>query len=223
MALKHGWFKNVLEDLEMFEKEIKKALRSILSNPNLQFHHGLLYKRFYVNHHFNRFKQLVKYTLTLNPKNLIDIGSSDGLFIMTLLKMGYGGEVHSLELDADLIEKQKNNLKILGFESKVKLYHDDIQRINFPENYFDLLICSEVLEHVRNYNLALNRMIKSALNILITVPVETGPSSFPKNFIRRITGREMLTIEYIFDALFYRNEVYRDLKRDIRNSYGFQR
>lgn len=49
----------------------------------------------------------------------------------------------------------------------------DIVALPFPDKFFDLVICSEVLEHIRNQNIAVNeiiRVLKPGGNLVVSVP-----------------------------------------------------
>lgn len=66
---------------------------------------------------------------------------------------------------------------------KVKIKHASIYEIPFPNNSFDLVICTEVLEHLETPSLAIEEVKRvSRRNILISVPNE--PFFMLGNFLR---------------------------------------
>ena len=73
----------------------------------------------------------------------------------------------------------------------------DITSINFEDNYFDLLICNHVLEHVVQDTLAMKecfRVMKKGSVGIFTVPISsdkktwTPPSNMPRQEVERICG-----------------------------------
>ncbi|MGE0083051.1 MAG: class I SAM-dependent methyltransferase [Desulfococcaceae bacterium] len=77
---------------------------------------------------------------------------------------------------ADLRQAQirLNDLKKMGFcKGTWHLAAADITRLPFPDHYFDLVICSEVLEHIPDHQCAIAealRVLKPGGNIGISVP-----------------------------------------------------
>lgn len=70
----------------------------------------------------------------------------------------------------DLEKEAVNFLKKQGFEAHL----GDVTNLYLKNNSIDLIFCSEVLEHVRNYKKALeelNRVLKKEGAAIITVPV----------------------------------------------------
>ena len=73
----------------------------------------------------------------------------------------------------------------------------DITSINFEDNYFDLLICNHVLEHVVHDNIAMKecfRVMRKGSYGIFTVPISSDlktwipPSTMPKSEVERICG-----------------------------------
>ncbi len=59
-------------------------------------------------------------------------------------------------------------------ESSVSDFHFDLERINLPDNCIDVIICSHVLEHVRNDRMAIKeifRVLSSKGCALIQIPL----------------------------------------------------
>jgi len=87
---------------------------------------------------------------------------------------------HYFGLDiADADEKFNYNRK--------DIYSFDGGTIPFPENHFNFLICTEVLEHVENYQLLVDeiyRVLKSNGKALITIPWSARFHYIPYDYFR---------------------------------------
>lgn len=75
-----------------------------------------------------------------NPKNkkLLEIGPGKGTFLAHAVKDGFEG--HAVELNLQLIE----NLR----KTTPHVYTDDLQHINLPDNFFDVIYFRDVMEHI---------------------------------------------------------------------------
>lgn len=96
----------------------------------------------------------------ISGKSALDVGASDG-YISKLLTKSFK-KVTALDLDKPDIS-----------HSQVHCVRGDITSLEFPDNYFDLVLCAEVLEHLPQGHLAkacseLARVVKSY--VLIGVP-----------------------------------------------------
>ena len=105
---------------------------------------------------------LNKYTFS----NFIDIGGAEG-FTAHLVKTLFNVKVHSTDLSENACKMAKS---IFGIEATAC----DIHNLPFSENEFDVVLCSETLEHVTNYQGAIDELVRITKNLLIiTVPHET--------------------------------------------------
>jgi ubiquinone/menaquinone biosynthesis C-methylase UbiE len=115
----------------------------------------------------NRFnKNLIKIIKEINPVSILDAGCGEG-FIIKLISENIEDELKISGFDL--------SEQAVGFAGKANKDADikaaSIYNIPFEENSFDLVICSEVLEHLEKPEEALkeiNRVAKR--NIILTVP-----------------------------------------------------
>ncbi len=113
-----------------------------------------------------RMQLLIKFSKKFRPKRILDIGCGSGYF-------GY------------LLKEIDRNVKITGFDiskhaiSQAKTYDKayslDIDKQNIPEesNYFDMVTCADVLEHVYDVDHCLEeikRVLKPGGKAVITAP-----------------------------------------------------
>lgn len=87
---------------------------------------------------------------------------------------------------SDLVYKNVENVQIIGLEymeealkiaremnKNINYVQGDIYDIPFEENAFDIVLCTEVLEHLQNPNLALQELMRVAkYAVVLSVPNE---------------------------------------------------
>lgn len=102
------------------------------------------------------------------PDNILDVGCGDGSRTMRLAEYFNINRknVYGLEYDQNHI----NNCNLRFYCSRIDL---EIDSIPFKEKMFDLVICNQVLEHIKNYQNVINQLIRVTKNegyIVIGVP-----------------------------------------------------
>jgi dTDP-4-dehydrorhamnose reductase len=95
---------------------------------------------------------------------VLDFGCGSGLFVEELAQKGYN--VHGLDISDEVIKLgQLRGVKNLGVA--------DSHRINYPDNFFDVVVASEVLSHLEDEIWALEelyRVLKPGGVVISTVP-----------------------------------------------------
>jgi ubiquinone/menaquinone biosynthesis C-methylase UbiE len=119
---------------------------------------------------------------------LLDAGCGEGFYLM-LLRNLYGCRLVGIESDQKMLDLAQQWIKPT---EKLLLQTKDICQMNFPENYFDKIICSEVLEHIDDDNLAVKnlfRVLKPGGVLVVTVPNKNYPLVWdPLNKLREALG-----------------------------------
>jgi len=101
---------------------------------------------------------------SLNDKELLDAGCGTGWF--SVEGANRGAKVTSMDLGPKLlseVEKKVASMRVVG----------SVLDIPFPANYFDVVVCSEVIEHLPIKQLALDelyRVLKPGGIIVISTP-----------------------------------------------------
>jgi len=120
-----------------------------LQNPVNQAELKELYLKTYRVTPVNKdFSLLRKMWWSLNKENfgdisakragkVLDIGFGQATTLLYLQKKGY--DVYGVELNANLVQAAKN--------LNIKAFNGYLEEINFPKNYFNAVILSQVLEH----------------------------------------------------------------------------
>ena len=107
------------------------------------------------SHVENIFRLLGSNIKAYSPKNMLDVGCGDGSRTLRLAEYFNIDKknLYGLDYDQNLI-----NLCKLHFHSlQVNL---EVDPIPFKQGVFDLVICNQVLEHLKNYQNSINNMIR---------------------------------------------------------------
>lgn len=104
----------------------------------------------------------------LKPKRVLDVGAGSGAVLQRYLDAGLGEEVHAVEISASGLEQldRRKSSRFVGGK-----YFDGI-RIPYPDDSFDLVILSHVLEHVEHPRLLLHEIRRVAKQVYVEVPLE---------------------------------------------------
>jgi len=110
----------------------------------------------------------------ISPKNILDIGCGAG--VLSLYLTSRGNKVLGIDISENAILACKRSAKLLGLKDV------SFKRMDFPNKIptdkYDFVVCSEVIEHLKNDSLAIKR-IYSLLNsggiALISVPSKKAP------------------------------------------------
>ena len=110
-------------------------------------------------------KLLKKYGLNENSK-ILDIGCGEGSTLLYL--KNESNKLYGMDISEEAIELSRNNL------TDVTYFLGDItKKETLPDQKFDLIICSEVLEHITDDEIAIENissLLKKGSYLIITVP-----------------------------------------------------
>lgn len=117
----------------------------------------------------NRFFSVVTLEIQkIHPQNVLEFGCGEGLFLNELKKRGLGFDHFvGLDLRRSAIEMAR------GMHPEYSFLEEDLLSWNYPEKSFDLVIASQVLEHLAQPEKFLKRLVAhSCKHLLFTVPWE---------------------------------------------------
>ena len=146
-------------DLFLIDKKELVALQNAIyksKNPTRRRLH---------NERFSLVKKFIAYAKRNIPTKakILEIGTGSGIYLPFL-------RTASNEIIASDIEKTYlQNINI----PNIKLIEDNIENTKFPSNKFDLILCSEVLEHITNPEAAIRnigKILKRGGFAVITTP-----------------------------------------------------
>lgn len=116
--------------------------------------------------------------LGLSPgDHVLDLGCGEGRHVHGLHMLG-GLHVIGVDLDEPSLQKAEEGVAMLparkpGDTGTTRFQTGDATSLDFPDNTFDAVICSEVLEHLPDYDAALieiRRVLKPGGRLCVSVP-----------------------------------------------------
>jgi len=135
---------------------------------------------------------------SFNAQAILDIGCGRGIYLKSIRRSIYIG------CDID-----HQNLKRAIKRPNAEYVFADANHIPFKDNFFDLVLCSEVLEHLDVPLRAIKEIIHvSKKLILITFPDERGMEAFGKKTSEHVSKIQMRWIKNVltkfeFKIVFY--------------------
>lgn len=119
----------------------------------------------------------IKKFLKVKGKIGLDVGSANGALAMELAKLGakkiYGIDIADSFITAAKKDATRQKVKNVSFQQA------DANVLPFPDNHFDFITCTEVLEHVPGFQKAIKeiyRVLKPGGQFAITVPNTLCPA-----------------------------------------------
>lgn len=101
--------------------------------------------------------------ITIN--NVLEAGCGEGYVSQFLYEKGYN--IDAFDVSEKVIEEAKNSFQCINF------FTDSIYKISAEDNKYDLVVASEVLEHLEEPEKALNELFRVSKNyIFVSVPNE---------------------------------------------------
>ena len=119
--------------------------------------------------HSSRFNSLLKLIGSVKNKKILDAGCGEGYFLSLINSNN--------KIGVELSEKRKSEALKLYPDLKIKIA--DVKHLPYEDNFFDVIVCSEVLEHVSEYQQAIKefkRCVKPDGHIVLSFPNEFAVS-----------------------------------------------
>ena len=118
------------------------------------------------------YKEYIRYEAIIKriPKTtqqILDLGCGDGFLSCQIAEKGYN--VTSIDLSTNRLLRFKDQAERLN----IRQLEGDITNVKLPLESFDLIVCSEVIEHLPEYRLVLSetfRLLKKGGFFIVTVP-----------------------------------------------------
>ncbi|AKM79307.1 TPA: hypothetical protein DEQ95_02660 [Candidatus Beckwithbacteria bacterium] len=126
----------------------------------------------------------------IKGRTVLDIGSGTGAISLYLAKKGFN--VVGIEISKKAVDISEKSARSFNLRNKTRFIRGDFNRGLKVNKKFDLVICSEILEHLKNEEVILfkiHKLIKKGGKIIITVPSYNAPLyriGYAKDFDRRV-------------------------------------
>ncbi len=154
-----------------------------------------------------RFQAVMRVISTFAKSGLrmLDVGCNDGVYTIPYCKLG--GSAHGIDISPSLIEKAKERAMAVGSRATFEIA--DIEAYH-PLRDFNLVLMSEVLEHLRNPGVAVQHAIEGMRpggHLLLTTPL---PYQGTWRYMARLVSRRVLIepCEFEFGGVRYRHDGY---------------
>lgn len=92
-------------------------------------------------------------------EKILSVGSGAGTYEVKLAKL-YDIEVWASDISYEWLKICKKRAIKNGVFNKMKFIHCPAENLLIKSNYFDKIVCSEVLEHIQNKNMAIKEMYR---------------------------------------------------------------
>lgn len=151
-------------------------------------------KQFYIHSHSSvPWQQKIIYDfLKLIPINngvrCLDAGSGIGNNLPILLK--FFQNITACDVSEQALNYARNKINNLS----IKFTKADLNHIPFPDDYFDVIICTEVLEHTNNFDKIMNELMRVLKKdngyLIVSTPNYFNLAGIFKLLIDKISGKK---------------------------------
>ncbi len=159
-----------------------------------------------------RLENVFSLTTNINGKYVLDVGCGDGFLGSRVKKKG--GYVYGIDISKKAILIAKKQL------TEAKVVDLNEERLPFRNKYFDLVISTEVIEHLfdpSNFLKEINRVLKKNGELIITTP----NILYWGNRLNFLVGKFLYTKEGVFDESHVHFFTYQTLINELNKS-GFR-
>lgn len=123
--------------------------------------------------------------LRINERELVlDAGCGNARDLIHVA--GEGAEFIGVDISGGMIQQGYKKIKRKGFSKRVSLIVGDVTNAPFKNSVFDKIICSEVLEHIPHWKVAigeLRRVLKDDGVIVVTTPNNMSMYGLQRKFV----------------------------------------
>src|SRR5687767_9282476 len=129
---------------------------------------------------FARTYRLLELLQTLEFDSVLDVGGGEGYLAALVRDLGRAKTVHSSDLSVEACQRAGEIFDIQGLAA-------DTTRLPFADNSYDLVICSEVLEHLSRPVLAIGELARVARKFVVITTAEFCPAGETERALRSWT------------------------------------
>lgn len=121
-----------------------------------------------------RAKRMIQQLELKNVDKILDLGCGDGYYSYLLSRISLKIEVIGIDNHVAAIESAKRQAR----KRNIKFIIGNAEKLPFPENYFDKIVMSEIIEHVKDDERVLRearRVLKQGGILVLTTPNKDYP------------------------------------------------
>lgn len=186
------------------------------------------------NYHKNYSQDLIarKHLLDFVSKKLkfkgltgLDAGCNGGFLSFFLVSAG-AKKIYGIDMSPGFIKRNIKNAKIWKLDKKLDFKVGNIEKLPYKDDFFDYIICSEVLEHVENPEKVISefeRVLKSNGTILLTTPNILNPGELMHNakhyLMWLLKGEEFTHIQHF--TFMNLKKLFKNFKKVSMEGVGF--
>lgn len=138
---------------------------------------------------YARYHQVLNQVPRKKGIKILDIGCGDGV-LLYLVSQKAKAKLHGVDLDADSLKFAKNQVK-------AKFKKSTAEKLPFKSNQFDLVIATEIIEHLKNPDKMLKeiqRVLKPKAKVIVTTPVKIFKTPEDPLHVKEFTQKELKSI-----------------------------
>ncbi|GLU51422.1 hypothetical protein Dfri01_08830 [Dyadobacter frigoris] len=113
-------------------------------------------------------QNIIELAKNIKFENVLEVGAGEGSILYWLSKWNFSKNLNCVEISESGIEMIKS--KNIEHLKDVLLF--DGYKIPYPDNHFDLVICSHVMEHVEHERILLREIKRVSKNQIFEVPID---------------------------------------------------
>lgn len=161
-----------------YASAVRDAENAVLTCQDHQPHHGYAPAAF---RHYIRERALLSALHSLRFTSVLDVGCAEGYF-MGVVRERFGADVWGVDLSTTALAKARRfyQLPVAAAEAT---------RLPFADGSFDLVLSTEVIEHVLDPDLMVAELLRvSRGSVLVTTPISHSPDEHEPDFELREEG-----------------------------------
>jgi ubiquinone/menaquinone biosynthesis C-methylase UbiE len=113
-------------------------------------------------------RNIIELAKDLNPANVLEVGCGEGSILKWLSDWSFCTDMYGV----DISQSGVNATKAKQIQNVKDIVLFDGYKIPYPDNHFDLVICSHVMEHVEHERVLLKEIKRVSRHQIFEVPID---------------------------------------------------
>lgn len=145
-------------------------MKNVKSGEKLAKHYDALAEEYEARYHYGLRAEIrnqiifstLKKLITKKPSRILDAGGGTGFYSIPLAVKGH--EIIILDVSEKMLKKARENAEKSNVTERVRTILGDIDHLNFPNSYFDVILCHLAFGHVSNASRTLREFYRVLKN-----------------------------------------------------------